>query len=109
MAETSCIIRSDIEKSGAILSFIEVPLLFEGGFQDLFDGVIVIKRDVEERIAAIIKRSGLTRREVLLRIKNQFDYEKTDENAYTIICNDDLSSLEKKVMDAVEKFTENDA
>ena len=93
-----------IKNGGDTLSFVEVPLLFEGGYQTLFDGVIVIKRDLEERILSTIKRSGLTREEVLKRIENQFDYEKLNDFAHTIIYNDDLSLLEEKVIDAIKKI-----
>jgi len=93
-----------IKDSENALSFVEVPLLFEGGYQDLFDGVIVVKRDLEERILSTIKRSSLTREEVLKRIENQFDYEKLDDFTHTIIYNDDILSLEKKVIDAIKKM-----
>lgn len=55
------------------LSFAEVPLLYEGGFEGLFDGVIALVRNKEERIKAVMARSGLTEKEVLHRMENQFD------------------------------------
>ena len=54
-------------------AFAEVPLLFEGGYEGLFDCVIAVIRSDEERVKAVIERSGLTESEVLSRIKNQFD------------------------------------
>ena len=80
------------------LSFAEVPLLFEGGFAPLFDGVIVVMREKEDRIRSVIKRSGLSREEVENRIKNQFDYENNDLSEHTLIWNDgDLNDLRRKV------------
>ena len=87
------------------LVFNEVPLLFEGGFESLYDGVIVVVRNKEARIAAALARDKTDEKRVLARINNQIDYEKKDLTAYTLIENDgDLSSLSKKVRKAVEKF-----
>ena len=58
------------------LIFVEVPLLFERSYQDLFDGVIVVKRELNARIESVIKRSNLTREQVLERIKAQVNYEE---------------------------------
>lgn len=87
------------------LVFNEVPLLFEGGFESLYDGVVVVVRNKEVRIAAALVRDKTDEKRVLARINNQIDYEKKDLTAYTLIENDgDLSSLSKKVRKAVEKF-----
>lgn len=87
------------------LVFNEVPLLFEGGFESLYDGVIVVVRNKEVRIAAALARDKTDEKRVLARINSQTDYEKKDLTAYTLIENDgDLSSLSKKVRKAVEKF-----
>lgn len=76
--------------------FAEVPLLFEGGYADRFDAVIVVKRPREERIRSVIERDGLCREQVLARIKNQFDYEKNDLNGHTVIYNEgDLAAFKK--------------
>ncbi len=91
-------------KNGGLV-FNEVPLLFEGGFESLYDGVIVVVRNKEVRIAAALARDKTDEKRVLARINNQTDYEKKDLTAYTLIENDgDLSSLSKKVKKAVEKF-----
>jgi dephospho-CoA kinase len=57
------------------LVFAEVPLLFEGGFENLFDCVIVIKRNLRERINATMKRDGLDESAIKKRIGSQFDYD----------------------------------
>lgn len=91
-------------KNGGLV-FNEVPLLFEGGFESLYDGVIVVVRNKEARIAAALARDKTDEKRVLARINNQIDYEKKDLTAYTLIENDgDLSSLSEKVRKAVEKF-----
>lgn len=72
---------------GSRIAFLEVPLLFENGFENLFDGVIVVIRNLEDRISSVISRSNLTREDVLLRINNQYNYEKSDFAKYYVIHN----------------------
>ena len=68
--------------------FVEVPLLFECGYQNKFDGVLVIVRDKAERIESVKLRSNLKEEEILARIAMQFDYEKEDLSSYMVIKND---------------------
>ena len=87
------------------VAFAEVPLLFESGRQGDFDGVIVVYRPQRERIDAVRARDGLSEEEILLRMKNQADYEKIIREGHTVIYNDgDLSSLRHKVASAVEEI-----
>ena len=55
------------------VSFAEVPLLYEGGFDRLFDGVIAVCRNKEERIRAVSDRSNLSREEIERRISKQIE------------------------------------
>lgn len=88
------------------LSFAEVPLLFENGFEKDFDGVIIVYRNTEARVAAVCARDGTTKEKTLARIKNQVDYEKIIKEGHTVIYNDgDLSSLQKKVTAVLEKIS----
>ena len=77
-----------LRNNGKELSFMEVPLLFEGGYENQFDKVIVVNRGLEERIESVKFRSGLTREEILERINAQIDYETTDFSKYILIKND---------------------
>ncbi|MDY6367312.1 MAG: dephospho-CoA kinase [Clostridia bacterium] len=87
------------------ISFVEIPLLFETQSQEKFDGIIIIKRPIENRIAAVVKRSKITEEEVVQRIGTQFEYETADLSAYTVIENDgDKENLKKAVLTAIEKF-----
>lgn len=85
--------------------FYEVPLLFEGGYQNRFDKVWVVVRDKGVRISAAAARDGLSEFEVEKRVKNQFDYENCDLSIHTIISNDgDLPSLKVKVESALNEI-----
>ena len=57
------------------LIFAEVPLLFEGGYQNWFDQIIIVKRSVEQRIQSVCKRDGLTKVEAQMRMCSQIDYD----------------------------------
>lgn len=94
-----------MEKALSDSVFAEVPLLFEGGYQKDFDGVIVVLREKSARIGAVAVRDGLSEEEVERRIKNQFDYENKSIFEHTVLYNDgDLAKLREKVGSVLEKF-----
>ena len=77
--------------------FGEVPLLFEGGFEDLFDEVIVVIREKTEKVKSVKNRSGLTDAEIEEVMNAQIDYNSTDFSKYIVVKNDgDLSNLNEK-------------
>lgn len=93
------------EKEETRFVFFEVPLLFEGGYEHLFDHVIVVMRNEEARIRAVAMRDGLSKEEILSRIKNQSLYEKIDLSGHTVIYNDgDLLSLKNRVTEVVNEI-----
>ena len=100
----SKIIDSAFEKMNAHkLCFLEVPLLFENGFERLFDGVIVVLRNLDDRIESIVVRSGISTKEAILRIKNQFNYENCDLTKYYVIHNNsNLRNLRESVNDILK-------
>ena len=60
------------ESQGEIV-FAEVPLLFEGNFENLFNEVLYITRDNDQRIAAIVDRDKISADDAQKRIDSQFD------------------------------------
>ncbi len=90
---------------GEGLLFAEVPLLFEGGFEELFDGVIAIRREDETRKRAVAFRDGLSEGEISARMSSQFDPAKYDEKRCLIIENNgSLSDLAQKADEAIAIF-----
>lgn len=90
---------------GTGVGFLEVPLLFEGGYEKSFDEVWVVTRPRAERIAAVMERSALSKEETVARINSQFDYDAADLSAYRVIENDGgLENLRRKVLKAVEEI-----
>lgn len=61
--------------------FVESAVLFEGSFYKLMDKIVLIVASEEIRIERVMKRDGLTREQVVARIKNQIpDTEKIPES-----------------------------
>ena len=57
------------------LVFAEVPLLFEGGYENDFDERIVIMRPLDEKILSVCKRDKTDKESVWSRIRSQLNYE----------------------------------
>ena len=97
------VLKRASRKKGLI--FVEVPLLFECGYQNKFDGVIVISRDLNARIESVKKRSNLTKEQILARINAQVDYSNIDLSNYIVITNDgDKIDLENSILEYVKSL-----
>ncbi|MBQ8426519.1 MAG: dephospho-CoA kinase [Clostridia bacterium] len=86
--------------------FVEVPLLFECGYENEFDGVLVITRSKDARIESVKKRSNLSEDEIIKRMNMQTDYDSFNLAPYSVIVNDgDLSALKEKVLTIAKELT----
>lgn len=95
----------ELAETNGGLNFIEVPLLFEGGFEKLFDGVLVVKRSKEKRIESVKLRSSLSEEEIVARMNNQVDYDNLDLSETTVIFNDGSpDELKQTVLDIAKKM-----
>ena len=89
------------------LVFAEVPLLFEGGYEDLFHKIIVVCREKEQRILSVMQRDHSDREAVLSRISRQYDYSQPIPGSVIFLNNDStISELENKVVDLLNGFCE---
>ena len=107
MEELFCVMDNAEEE----LTFAEVPLLLENGYEDLFDGIIVVLRDEEQRIAAVKDRDGKTEQEIRAAMRAQFLYDennlqKLQERKPTFLIKNvgDLSVLQKAIQSALQFF-----
>lgn len=73
--------------------FAEVPLLFEAGWQDLFDHILVITCSKETALTRMMEERDYTREQALARYESQIDPEKQISMADQVIYND--GSLEE--------------
>lgn len=88
--------------------FAEVPVLFEEGYDKLFDYVFVIKRNLDARLSNTMSRDGKNAEEVKRVVKSQIDYEKIPQSDNIIVVNNDgdIEELKAKLsglMEAIEK------
>ncbi len=88
------------------LVFCEVPLLYEGGYENLFDFVFVIKRKDEDRFLSASKRDKKTIEQIKIVAKNQFDYTNLTQNTHTFIIENDGDevALTEKIKVAIQKI-----
>ena len=76
----------------------ESALLFEVGLDKEMDKIILVASDDELRIARVMKRDGLTREDVLKKIKSQLPQEEKIKRADYIIYNNEQQSLIEQVL-----------
>ena len=93
----------------SMLVFAEVPLLFEGNFENDFDHILYIYRDKAKRIESIIDRDGISNIDAEQRIAAQFNPDSIDgqkrlkeANAYIIENNGTLDALYQKILNYIE-------
>ena len=87
------------------LCFVEVPLLYEAKFEDLFDKVIVVISDESSIVSRLIKNRGYSESEALARISNQFSAKEKSDLADFVIYNDNsLEHLKEKTVEVVKKL-----
>lgn len=87
------------------ISFCEVPLLFEGGYEKLFDYVIVVLRDIVDRIQSVAERDKISVESVSNRIKMQLEYSNYDFAQYYVIHNTaNITVLCERTKEILNKF-----
>lgn len=78
--------------------FISIPLLFEVGWQKLFDKILFIDTSDKIRLKRLMERNNLTEEEALARINAQQPPKDKIKNSDFVICNNgEISDLQKEV------------
>lgn len=78
--------------------FISIPLLFEVGWQKLFDKILFIDTSDKIRLKRLMERNNLTEEEALARINAQQPTKDKIKNSDFVICNNgEISDLQKEV------------
>ena len=86
------------------LVVMEVPLLFESKMDKMFDVVIAVEAPIKKQKELLVNRNGKKASE-LEAINATSTYDKNKKKADFIINNDsDLNSLNKKVLDIINKL-----
>ena len=75
------------KKQGSDVLILDIPLLFEGGYDKMCDFTMVIYIPKELQIERLIQRDGLTRDKALKRISAQLDSAERNSKADIVIDN----------------------
>lgn len=105
------IVRNDFEqwarqqKSEVVLN--EAAIMFESGSYHAMNEVILVTAPEDLRIHRVMKRDGLTRDEVMARIKTQWpDERKQALSRYMVVC-DDVQLVIPQVLDVYRQIMYN--
>jgi dephospho-CoA kinase len=82
----------------------EAALLFESGSHQTLDYIIAIKSPLDLRIVRAMKRDGISREEVIARMKKQMSEETKINLSDFVIINDEVQLVLPQVLQLHEKF-----
>ncbi len=86
-----------MEKNPDAKVFADVPLLFEAGWEDMFDKTILVTAPMDVRIERVKARDGLTEEEIKTRMNRQMPEDKKAVKADFVMDNSkDMESLINK-------------
>lgn len=97
------IIELEEKKYAAVV--VDIPLLFESGFDKRCDCTVAVLADTEKRISRIVNRDGISREVAFKRISSQIDNDElTRRTDFQIINNSDFDKLSSSVFELLEKI-----
>lgn len=102
------LVRQDIQDFFAVNNsekavFASVPLLFEAGFEDLFDKIIFVSAPYNVRLERLIKRNGYNFDYAKLRLDSQSDEKSKIPRCDCTIVNDStFEELERRVKECLK-------
>ena len=92
-----------LSSAGYDMVFVEVPLLFEAGWEDFFDFIVTVLAPKEVCIERFVKRTNIEPQKALNWFKQQMPPEEKIKRADYIIFNDmDLDNLKNQVIKLIE-------
>ena len=88
--------------------FVSIPLLFETGFDKLFDKIIFVQCDDNLRLERLMKRNNFTKEQALKRMNAQMPQdEKINKSDFVIHNNSTKEELAEQVNELLKKFLKN--
>lgn len=76
------------EKNGETAVVLEVPLMFESGFDKLCDEIVCVVASEQTRVQRLMSRNGFSEDEAKKRVKNQKDNDFYIEKSTKIVYNE---------------------
>lgn len=99
------LLEQAVAQAGATWVVQDIPLLFESGLEKNMDAVWVVDAPLETRISRVIKRSGLSRSEILERDTKQMPASEKCQRATLVLENSgDLKELSLQVDQALKRL-----
>ncbi|NCC99231.1 MAG: dephospho-CoA kinase [Bacteroidia bacterium] len=92
------------EHKSSPIVLLESAILFESGFDNFMDKIIVITAPLETRIKRVIKRDNCEEKDVLSKIKSQMSDEIKINKANFVIQNGEHDDLNKQIFDLLGKI-----
>lgn len=89
-------------KAGEKAVLVEVPLMFESGFDKECDEVVCVVADDELRLRRICERDGISEKDAKKRIKNQKDNDFYIANSSIIVYNNGSEDISARVSSIVK-------
>ena len=86
----------------------EAAILFESGFYKMFDKVITVVSLQELAVARVMARDGVSEKDVLLRMNNQWSSEKKEELSDYVVYNDGSKLIIPQVLEIHRRLIELD-
>jgi dephospho-CoA kinase len=89
------------------LIVIDAALVYEISIEQMFDSIIVVYTSLKNRIDRVMKRDGLTKDEILARVRRQIPLEEKKKWAEYVVDNDgSLEDLEKQTRKIFEEISD---
>ena len=88
--------------------FVSIPLLFETGFDKLFDKIIFVQCDDKLRLERLMKRNNFTKEQALKRMNAQMPQdEKINKSDFVLHNNSTKEELAEQVNELLKKILKN--
>ena len=84
---------------------VQVPLMFESGFDKKCDMVICVVANTDIRVERICKRDGFSREEAKNRIKNQKEIDFYIANSDEKVYNNGYESIEEQILPIMRRLS----
>ena len=80
---------SEEENKGARAAVVDAPQLFEAGFEEDFDLILCVYAPKAQRLARVMRRDGVTRKEALQRFSHQMSARDYLRRCHEVVNNAD--------------------
>ncbi|MGN0221260.1 MAG: dephospho-CoA kinase [Prevotella sp.] len=95
-------VARDFRQSGC--RWMECAILFESGFHQLVDKVVVVTAPQQVRLQRVMDRDHISREKALQWMQRQLPQEEVVERAHFCIANDGIEPLEPQVQHLLEQI-----